>query len=66
MLAIGATPDDLKAVIDVVQGRAESAESNERLQEFRALQSEDFLVWGYADLAPVWDMAEQPRLRGAR
>ena len=59
VLAVGTSPDDVKAVIDVVQGRAESAETNERLQEFRALQEEDFLMWGYADLAPVWDLAEE-------
>lgn len=58
VLALGATADDVKAVIDVVQGRAASAESNERLQEFRAHQKEDFLVWGYADLADVWSEAE--------
>jgi hypothetical protein len=58
VLAVGAGPDDVKAVIDVVQGRAPSAVVNERLQEFREGQKEDFLMWGYADLAPVWDMAE--------
>ncbi|MEK7248322.1 MAG: DUF3352 domain-containing protein, partial [Chloroflexota bacterium] len=58
VLALGGSADDVKAVIDVVQGRAESAESNERLQEFRAHQKEDFLVWGYADLADVWSEAE--------
>ena len=58
VIAIGAATDDVKAVIDVVQGRAPSAEENERLQEFRQGQEEDFLMWGYADLAPVWDLAE--------
>jgi Protein of unknown function (DUF3352)/Predicted membrane protein (DUF2207) len=58
VLAIGAAADDVKAVIDVVEGRAPSAEENERLQEFRQGQEEDFLMWGYADLAPVWDLAE--------
>lgn len=57
VLALGATADDVKAVIDVVQGRAESANSNERLLEFREHQKEDFLVWGYADLADVWKEA---------
>ena len=59
VLALGGTPDDVKAVIDVVQGREESSETNERLQEFRALQKDDFLMWGYVDLAPVWDMADE-------
>ncbi len=58
VIAIGAATDDVKAVIDVVQGRAPSAEENERLQEFRQGQEEDFLMWGYTDLAPVWDLAE--------
>ncbi len=58
VLAVGASADDVKAVVDVVQARAPSAAENERLQEFRQGQEEDFLMWGYADLAPVWDMAE--------
>jgi hypothetical protein len=58
VLAVGLSPADVKAVVDVVQLRAPSAEQNERLQEFRQGQKEDFLVWGYADLAPVWDLAE--------
>jgi hypothetical protein len=58
-LAVGATPGDVESVIDVVQGRKPSAEDNERLQEFRRYQREDFLVWGYADLADVWDLAER-------
>ena len=59
VLAIGATPDEVESVIDVVQGRAPSAEENERLQDFRRYQTEEFLVWGYADLAEVWDLAEE-------
>lgn len=58
VLAVGGSPDDLEMVIDVVQGRAPSAEENERLQEFREAQRGDFLMWGYADLASVWDMAD--------
>ena len=58
VVVVGASPEDVKAVVDVVQGRAPSAVENERLQEFREAQKEDFLTWGYADLAPVWDMAE--------
>ena len=50
VLAVGASGDAVKDVIDVVQGRAPSAEENERLQEFREIQKEEFLVWGYADL----------------
>ena len=58
VLALGGSPDDVKLVIDVVQGRAPSAQENERLQEFRETQKEDFLMWGYVDMAQVWDMAE--------
>jgi hypothetical protein len=58
VLALGGSADDVKAIIDVVQGRADNATTNERLQEFRALQKEDFLVWGYVDLADVWAEAE--------
>ena len=58
VMALGGSADDVKAVIDVVQGRADSAVSNERLQEFRAEQKEDFLVWGYVDLQDVWAEAE--------
>ncbi len=59
VLAVGASPDAVKGVIDVVQGRAPSAEENQRLQEFRAAQKEDFLTWGYADLGSMWDTLEQ-------
>ncbi|MEX1195942.1 MAG: DUF3352 domain-containing protein [Dehalococcoidia bacterium] len=58
VLAIGGSADDVKSVIDVVQGRAPSAEENERLQEFREAQEGDFLMWGYADVAKLWDLAE--------
>jgi hypothetical protein len=58
VMALGGSADDVKSVIDVVQGRADSAVTNERLQEFRAEQKEDFLVWGYVDLADVWAAAE--------
>ena len=59
VLAVGASPDDVKGIIDVVQGRAPSAEENERLQEFREIQKEEFLVWGYADLGSMWDTLEE-------
>jgi len=55
LIVLGSSSDEAKAVIDVVQGRAESAGENERLKEFRSYQEGDFLVWGYADLASVWD-----------
>ncbi|MEO8458373.1 MAG: DUF3352 domain-containing protein [Chloroflexota bacterium] len=58
VMALGSSPDAAKSVIDVVQGKAPSAEKNDRLQEFRAQQKQDFLVWGYADLADVWTQAE--------
>jgi hypothetical protein len=58
VLVLGGSVDDVKSVIDVVQGRADSAVNNERLQEFRAHQKDDFLVWGYVDLADVWAEAE--------
>src|SRR5574341_1292383 len=48
-MVIGVVPDDVKGVIDVIQGRAPSALENERLHELRARQAGDFLVWGYAD-----------------
>lgn len=59
VLALGGSVDDVKDVIDVVQGRAETAEQNERLQDFRSHQREDFLVWGYADMENIWDLAEE-------
>ncbi|HUF52707.1 MAG TPA: DUF3352 domain-containing protein [Dehalococcoidia bacterium] len=59
VLVIAAVPDDVKSVVDVVQGRVPSAETNERLQEFRAAQEDDFLMWGYVDMSPVWDMLEE-------
>ncbi len=59
VMALGGSVDDVKAVIDVVQGRADSALANERLQEFREQQKGDFLVWGYVDLVDVWAEVER-------
>lgn len=59
VLAVGASNDVVKEVIDVVQGREPSAKENERLQEFRAIQKDEFLVWGYADLGGMWDALEE-------
>ena len=54
-MVIGVVPDDVKGVIDVIQGREPNAIGNERLQELRARQEEDFLVWGYGDVGQVLD-----------
>ena len=54
-MVIGVVPDDVKGVIDVIQGRAPNAVGNERLQDLRARQEEDFLVWGYGDVGQVLD-----------
>lgn len=55
---IGFSRDDVKGVIDVIHGRSPSAEENERLQELRHRQGDDFLYWGYFDLADTWDAIE--------
>lgn len=55
---IGFSRDDVKQVIDVIAGRSPSAQENERLQELRQRQEDDFLFWGYVDLAPFWDAIE--------
>jgi hypothetical protein len=51
--------EDVHDVIDVVQGRAPSINENARFQEVWSRQEEDFLLWGYADLAPAWDELEE-------
>ena len=56
---IGFSRDDVKGVIDVVQGRADSAGENERLQEMRRRQGDDFLLWAYTDLGRFWDFVEE-------
>ncbi len=58
VMVIGSVPDDVKGVIDVIEGRAPGAEGNERLQELRQRQEEDFLVWGYLDLTQALDAVE--------
>jgi hypothetical protein len=58
VMIVGADPGDVKGVIDVIHGRAENATSDERLREMRERQEEDFLVWGYADMAPIWEAVE--------
>ena len=55
----GLARQDVEGVIDVIQGRAPSAASgNQRLEELRARQGEDFLLWGYVDLSSAWDAME--------
>lgn len=55
----GLAREDVEGVIDVIQGRAPSAVSgNQRLDELRARQGEDFLLWGYVDLSSAWDALE--------
>ena len=56
---IGFSRDDVEGVIDVVQGRADSAGNNERLQEMRRRQGDDFLLWAYTDLGRLWDFVEE-------
>jgi hypothetical protein len=58
VMVVGVTREDVKGVIDVVHGRAPNAVTDERLRELRERQEEDFLFWGYADMAPIWDTAE--------
>jgi hypothetical protein len=58
VMVFGASPKDVTGVIDVIQGRAPNAETDERLAAMRARQTEDFLVWGYADLTQLWGFLE--------
>jgi len=58
VMVLGTSPEDVKGVIDVIDGQAPNAETNERLREMRERQTEDFLVWGYADLTQLWDFLE--------
>ena len=55
----GLAREDVQGVIDVLQGRAPTIADNQRFQELRALQEDDFLLWAYADLAPLWDFVEE-------
>ena len=55
----GLAREDVQGVIDVLQGRAPTIADNQRFQELRAQQEEDFLLWAYADLAPIWDLIEE-------
>lgn len=54
---IGLSLDDVKGVIDVAQGHAPKLRDNPRFQKLRGLQKDDFLLWGYVNLAAVWDRA---------
>lgn len=55
---IGASRGDIEAGIDVIAGRSPGADENQRLQEVRQRQKDDFLVWGYADVQSVVDDLE--------
>lgn len=59
LLVVAADRRDLEDAIDAATGRAPTARENERLQELRERQEEDFILWGYADLAPLWDRLEE-------
>ncbi len=59
VFAIGFSQDDVKGIIDVIQGRSASAQQNERLQEVRLRQEDDFLFWGYVDMGLAWDTLEE-------
>lgn len=63
---LGFSRDDVKEVIDVMQGRSASAEENQRLQELRRRQDDEFLFWGYFDVADVWDLVEESIQEEAR
>jgi hypothetical protein len=56
---VGISRQDVQGGIDVLQGRAPSALDNPRLQEMRARQEEDFLLWGYVDLAQAWEALDE-------
>jgi hypothetical protein len=58
LAVLGLSRDDVKGVIDVIQGRSPSIAQNSRFQEMRARQKDDFLFWGYADLVPFWKTLE--------
>src|SRR5204862_5425971 len=57
LAVLGLSRQDVKGVLDVIQGRSPSVAQNSRFQELRARQKDDFLFWGYADLTPLWKMA---------
>jgi hypothetical protein len=56
---MGLSREDVQGVIDVIQGRAPTIATNPRFMELREQQQEDFLLWGYIDLAPAWDELEE-------
>ena len=58
VMVVGSAVEDVQGVIDVVQGRAANAETDERLRAMRERQEEDFLVWAYADLTQLWGFLE--------
>jgi Protein of unknown function (DUF3352) len=64
IMVVGLSNPDVKGVIDVIQGRAASAQTNARLIEMRERQEDDFLAWGYADLGQLWDVLEQELQQG--
>ena len=55
----GLAREDVEGVIDVIQGRAPTIAENQRFQDLRVRQEDDFLLWAYADLAPLWDFVEE-------
>lgn len=55
VIIVGLSQADVEGVIDVVQGRAANVTQNPRFTELQSRQVEDFLVWGYVDLASAWE-----------
>ncbi len=59
VMIFGITPQEVKLGLDVVQGRAPNAEGNDRLRDLRDREGEEFIAWGYADMAQLWDFVQE-------
>jgi hypothetical protein len=55
LMVIGIVRDDVKTAIDVIEGRAPGLDENERFDEARKRQDDDFLLWGFVDIGAAWE-----------
>lgn len=55
VMLVATSLEDIQGGIDVLRGDAPNAATNARITELSARQNDDFLAWGFADLAVFWD-----------
>jgi hypothetical protein len=55
LVVLGVVRNDVRAAIDVIEGRAPGLDENARFEEARKRQEADFLVYGFVDFGSAWN-----------